>query len=263
MNVALGMLVGLMLGLTGAGGSVIAVPLLVFVAGLPLIDAAPIALLATCAATAFGTLLAWDRRTVRYRAAMLMAAAGAATTWFGIEAARRLDHQWLLLAFSALLSVVSLRMLQQARHVGSDDDAPHHALVALNPQTGRLIWQPRTFALFGGVGALNGLLSGMLGVGGGFMIIPALRSITPLTIHAAIATSLLTVALYSAAAVAIHTASHGLMDLRIALPFVGGALLGMAIGRRLAPRIAGPALQSGFAAVMFASAAYMAYSALS
>lgn len=263
MSIALGILVGLMLGLTGAGGAVIAVPLLVFGLGLPMTEAAPIALLSTCAATAFGAALAWPTHTVRYRAALLMAAFSAATSWLGIAAAQRMSHDLLLLAFSLVLCAVALRTLSRARNANSAQAEPASGtLCQLDPDSGRLIWTPRTFALFGSVGAANGMLSGMLGVGGGFLLIPALRAITPLTMHSAIATSLLTVALASAATVAIHTAHFGLMDLHTALPFVGGALLGMWIGRQFAPRIAGPALQAGFAAVMFASAAYMAYSVL-
>ncbi|MDP9139618.1 MAG: sulfite exporter TauE/SafE family protein [Pseudomonadota bacterium] len=262
-----GALVGLVLGLTGAGGAVIAVPLLVFVFGLPLIDAAPIALLAACAAASFGTVLAWDVKLIRYRAAMLMAATGTLTTWLGIRVAGVLSESALMLAFSSVLVAVAARMFQQARSQrggAAQSAAPdhEHALVRLHPTTGRLVWTTKTKALFSAVGALNGMLSGMLGVGGGFLIVPVLRAMTPLTMHAAIATSLMTSALTSAVSAGMHIASTGTIDLHIAVPFVAGALAGMTLGRRLAPRIAGPALQTGFAATMLACAAVMTARAL-
>ncbi len=245
----------------------IAVPLLIFAFGLPLIEAAPIALLAACAAASFGTVLAWDVKLIRYRAATLMAAAGIVTTWLGIEVAGMLGESALLLAFSCLLIVIAARMIQQAyqqRSSGTQTAMEHHddALCQLNPSTGRLIWTAKTISLFSAVGALNGMLSGMLGVGGGFLIVPVLRAMTPLTIHAAIATSLMTSALTSAVSAGMHIASAGGIDLHVAVPFVAGALAGMALGRRLAPRIAGPALQTGFAATMLACAAVMAARAL-
>ncbi len=261
-----GVLVGLVLGLTGAGGAVIAVPLLVFVFGLPLIEAAPIALLAACAAASFGTALAWDVKLIRYRAAMLMAATGTLTTWLGIKLAGLLSEGSLLLAFSSVLVAVAARMIQQARKqrgaAASDATAHDHGLVRLNPATGRLVWTAKTVSLFSAVGALNGMLSGMLGVGGGFLFVPVLRAMTPLTMHAAIATSLMTSALTSAVSAGMHIASTGTLDLHIAVPFVAGALAGMTLGRRLAPRIAGPALQAGFAATMLICAAVMAARAL-
>lgn len=78
----LGMVAGLVLGLTGAGGSILALPLLMFGLGWTLPQAAPVALLAVSAAATFGTVVAWDVRFVRYRAALLMSAAGAVAAAF-------------------------------------------------------------------------------------------------------------------------------------------------------------------------------------
>lgn len=263
MAIALGVLVGLMLGLTGAGGSVIAVPLLIFALDLTLQQAAPVALLAACVAAAIGTVIGWDVRTVRYRAALLMAAAATATSWIGVGAADRLSNDSLVLSFSVVLVIVAVRMLLRLRSTQTPPQSATDPLCTLDPATGRLIWTPRTIALFSAVGALNGVLTGLLGVGGGFLIVPVLRSITPLSMHAAIATSLMTVALTTAAAIATHVAHDAKLPWLLALPFVAGAVLGMGGGRLLAPRLSGTALQAGFAVTLLICAASMAERALS
>ncbi|MDM4772733.1 sulfite exporter TauE/SafE family protein [Solimonas sp. SE-A11] len=263
MSMLLGVVAGLVLGLTGAGGSIFAVPLLVLGLGWSLADAVPVALLAVCAAAAFGTAVAWNVAYVRYRAAILMALAGACTAPLGLWAAPRLLAPFLSLLFAAVLVLVALRMLLQARRapaearivratVAGDGAEAGGPLCGLHAQTGRLMWTLPCAALIGGIGAVTGLLSGLLGVGGGFVIVPALRAATPLSMHSAIATSLLAIALTSAAAVMGALALGHALPWAAALPFVGGALLGMLGGRLLAPRIAGPALQGGFAVAMLA-----------
>jgi uncharacterized membrane protein YfcA len=97
-------------------------------------------------------------------------------------------------------------------------------------------------------GAVAGLLSGLLGVGGGFVMVPALQRYTDLPIKSTVATSLAVIALVSITGVAA-TAASGTMNWQIAIPFSAGALAGMLGGRALAARLAGPQLQKGFAAV--------------
>lgn len=273
MSLLLGMLMGLVLGLTGAGGSILAVPLLMLGLGWSFAEAAPVALMAVCAAAAFGTAFAWNVTYIRYRAAMLMAAAGALTAPLGLAAAGRMPGETLSLVFAGLLAVVALRLLLQAWRQpaeaavvraavagnGVEDNGP---LCRLHPQTGRLMWTCPCALLISSIGAVTGFLSGLLGVGGGFVIVPALRAATPLSIHSAVATSLMAIALTSAAAVgSALLMGHG-VPWRAALPFVGGALFGMVAGRRLAPGLAGPALQAGFAATMLLASAVMAAHAL-
>ena len=268
MSVLLGVVAGLVLGLTGAGGFIFAVPLLMLGLGWSLADAVPVALLAVCAAAAFGTVVAWNVAYVRYRAAILMALAGACTAPLGLWAAPRLPATALSLLFAAVLVLVALRLLRQARRApaearivratvagnGAEVGGP---LCGLHAQTGRLMWTLPCATLIGGIGAATGFLSGLLGVGGGFVIVPALRAATPLSMHSAIATSLLAIALTSAAGVAGALVLGHALPWKAALPFIGGALLGMLGGRLLAPRIAGPALQVAFALAMLAVGAVM------
>ncbi len=268
----LGVLVGLVLGLTGAGGSVFAVPLLIFGLGWTITQATPVALIAVCTAATFGTLVAWNASYVRYRAAMVMALAGCLTAPLGLRLANRLDESWLTAAFAAVLIVVALRLIAQARAspaetqvvratVAGDGKPARGPLCRANQATGRLVWTGRCALVIAGIGAATGFLSGMLGVGGGFVIVPALRAATVLSMHSAVATSLMTIALTSAGTVIASTAMGRSLPWIVALPFVAGSLAGMLAGRRMAPRIAGPRLQQRFALVMICAAAMMIFRA--
>jgi len=266
--VLLGAVIGLVLGLTGAGGSIFAVPLLIWGLGWTLPQAVPVALLAVAAAATFGTIVAWDKTYVRYRAALLMSATSLAFAPLGLEAAHRLPVDVLMAAFAMVLALVSLRLLLQARRAPAETMVLRAAVVGdalqargplcrLNPASGRLQWTRPCALALAGTGSLTGFLSGLLGVGGGFVIVPALRSFSELSMHSAVATSLMAIALTSSGTVAIALGRGQVMPWTVALFFVGGALLGMLGGRRLAPRIAGPRLQQAFAGLMLLVAAGM------
>jgi uncharacterized protein len=273
MTLLLGLLVGAVLGLTGAGGSILAVPLLMLGLGWTLPQAAPVALLAVCAASTFGTAVAWDVTHVRYRAALLMGLVAVVTAPLGIKAASVLPLPLLTFLFATVLALVATRMLRQALKapgeaaivratvagdgavVGSDD------WIHVNDK-GRIVWGPRTAAAVGAIGGVTGFIAGLLGVGGGFVIVPALRAGSGLSMHSCIATSLMAIALISAIAVAGAAFQGVTIDWMAALPFVFGALAGMLAGRRLAPRIAGPRLQQGFAVVMLVVAVGLAVHAM-
>jgi len=243
-SVALGLIVGLILALTGAGGTIIAVPLLMFTLHLDVAHAAPIALAAVFVAAATGTLLGLREGIVRYRAAGLMAAIGAPFAPLGVWLAHRIAPLPLNLLFIAVLLYVALRMFRE-----HDGDAPVSPPCRRDPLSGRLHWTWRCFTHLGSAGATAGLLSGLLGVGGGFVIVPALRRTTDLTMQAIVASSLMTMTLVSATALAA-TAYAGHLDLRAAPAFAIATLAGMLLGRRIANRIDGRRLQQGFATIL-------------
>lgn len=272
MILLLGLLIGTVLGLTGAGGSIIAVPLLMVGLGWSLPQAAPVALLAVCVAATAGTIIAWDVAYVRYRAALLMALTGWLTAPLGLKMAAALPVTVLTALFAVVLAAVALRQLLQGRsaldesglvHVTTADEDRHAQgpPVRLNAH-GRIIWNVRTLASVGAVGSGTGFLAGLLGVGGGFVIVPVLRAVSELSMHAVIATSLMTVALTSAGTVVGAVLLGHEIPWLTALPFVLGALAGMLAGRRLAPRIGGPRLQQGFSLVMLLVALGMGAHAL-
>jgi hypothetical protein len=264
----LGLIVGAVLGLTGAGGSILAVPLLMAGLGWTLPQAAPVALLAVCASATFGTVVAWDVTHVRYRAAALMGLAAVVTAPLGIKAASVLPLPLLTLLFAVVLGVVGARMMRQAlrapaeaaivRATVAGDGAVAGGRWIRISSAGRILWGATTAAVVAAIGALTGFVAGLLGVGGGFVIVPALRALSGLSMHSCVATSLMAIALISAVAAAGAVLQGVAVDWRAAAPFVAGALAGMLAGRRLAPRVAGPRLQQGFAVVMLVVAAGLA-----
>ncbi|MFY2951410.1 MULTISPECIES: sulfite exporter TauE/SafE family protein [Achromobacter] len=258
----LGLCIGVSLGLTGAGGGILAVPALMFGLGLTLPQAAPVALIAVGIASAVGAVQGLLRGLVRYKAAMLMAAMGALTAPLGLSLARHLPAHRLSLIFAGVMLLVAVRMAQQSRRrapIAGAPDAPPKAC-RLSPETGRFVWTRLTAATLGGIGAVSGICTGMLGVGGGFIIVPALTHFSDARMISIVSTSLMVIALVSAATVG-SALLHGLTLTAAQWVFVAAAVAGMAIGRALAPRLPQAVLQRTFAAVCVAVAAVLAWRA--
>lgn len=255
MTAGLGVLVGLILGLTGAGGAIIAVPLLIFALNWDVARSAPIALVAVGASAALGAVIGLRQKIVRYRAAIVMAATGALVTPLGLWIAHRVPAAPLSLLFAAVLLYVAWRMFLQTlpQRPGVSPEtiaaqAQAQAPCRIDSVSGRFAWTAPCVRALGASGLLTGFLSGLLGVGGGFVIVPALRRATDLPMNAIVATSLMVIALVSMFAV-MAAAAAGHFDMAVALPFAAGALAGMFAGRTMAPKIGGLRLQRGFAAV--------------
>lgn len=245
---ALGLAVGVILALTGAGGGILAVPLLVFGLQLSVAQAGPIGLLAVGMAAALGAILGLREGIVRYRAALLIAGAGVLLSPFGLWIAHRIDNRWLSVLFAMVLLLVAVRTFRLARGAAAvQPDSEDHPCMR-DIQTGRFIWTSGCARALALSGAIAGLLSGLLGVGGGFVMVPALQRYTNLAIRSIVATSLAVIALVSVSGV-VASAVSGSMLWAVALPFSGGALAGMLGGRLVSARLAGPQLQIGFAAV--------------
>ncbi|GAC1619989.1 MAG: sulfite exporter TauE/SafE family protein [Nevskia sp.] len=263
--ILLGAVVGLILALTGAGGAIIAVPLLVFGLDWDVGRAAPVALLAVGAAAALGAVLGLRARIVRYRAATLIAAIGSLVTPLGLYLAQRLPAAPLALIFAAVLLFVALRLYRQASRElrgGADPRAARDAAACkLSSETGRFRWTALCTRALTQAGAVTGFLSGLLGVGGGFVIVPALRRSTDLPMNAVVATSLMAIALISLSTVTV-SALAGRLDVAVAIPFALGAMAAMLAGRRVAARLSGPRLQQGFAVIAAVAALGLALRAL-
>lgn len=242
-GLGLGLVVGIILALTGAGGGILAVPLLVFGTGITVAEAGPIGLMAVGMAAALGTALGLRARTVRYRAALLVAAAGMLLSPAGLWAARQVDARALAVLLAFVLLYVAVKTFRQASGAGAVA-SPTNAVCLRSGETGRFIWSRPCAQALTLSGGLAGLLSGLLGVGGGFVMVPALQRYTDLPMKSAAATSLAVIALISLVGVATTAASVGI-DWAIAMPFSAGALAGMTGGRLLAGCLAGPQLQKG------------------
>lgn len=246
-SILLGSFTGIVLALTGAGGAIIAVPLLIFGLHLAVAEAAPIALLAVCLSAAIGALLALMQKKVRYRAAGFIALTGAVAAPVGIWLAQKLPNAPLILLFAIVLMYVAYDMFRQSRcNEASIEARPFAKPCLLDTSDGRLIWTWPCVRALALSGFLAGSLSGLLGVGGGFVIVPALKKVTNLQMQAILATSLAVIALISATGV-VSAAMIGAMNWSIATPFAGGAMAGMLLGRTFANRFSGPKLQQSFA----------------
>jgi hypothetical protein len=256
--IALGSIVGLILGLTGAGGSIFAMPLLVLGLGQSMTQAAPVALLAVCGAAALGAASALRAGLTRYRTALVIGIAGSLTAPLGIDIAARAAHDTLVYTFVTVMLFVAARLFLQAQrtpHVSAD--RPGKRVCRLDPQTKRIRWTSPCALVLSLSGAATGVLSGALGVGAGFVIVPTLHAATDLPMASNIATSLMAIAIISASAVAAFVLKGGHLAASITVPFLAGALAGMLIGRGLAARMAGPRLQRVFATCMVVAAAAM------
>ncbi len=245
----LGLIVGLILALTGAGGAILAVPMLVFGLHLTMVQAVPSALFAVALSAALGALIALRNGLLRYKAAMLIGAVGMLFSPLGLWTAHRVPNTPLTIVFAIVLGLVSLRMFMQAGRElsGRVQDATRSPPPCLlDPAVGRLRWTLPCARALASSGAIAGFLSGLLGVGGGFVIVPSLRRYTDLEMPSVVATSLAVMALVSGGGVAA-AALTGHVEWGIAWPFAAGAIAGMLGGRAIAKRVKGPRLQQGFA----------------
>jgi uncharacterized membrane protein YfcA len=238
-----GAAVGYILALIGGGGSILATPALLYVVGV----ANPHVAIGTSAlavsVNAFANFINHLRRgNVKWRCAVVFAVAGVIGAAVGAAVGKETDAQILIPLFALLMVVVGLAMLAPRKHEGDGE-------VTLTAQNA-----PRL--VFYGLGV--GALSGFFGIGGGFLIVPGLIGATGMTMIQAIGSSLFSVGSFGAATAASY-AVDGLVDWRIALLFIGGGMIGGAIGAALATRLAQQrgALQRIFAGVVFAVAGYM------
>jgi hypothetical protein len=249
-SLLLGVCIGLIMGLTGAGGGILAVPALVAGMGWPMQQAAPVALIAVGCSAALGALEGFQRRLVRYRAAIWMALAGAPCTVLGNMLARELSQRLLMFLFALVLLWVAYRLLHRhdsgSGHVSSDKVKAGQ----LDPETGRFNWNAATIALVGLIGAITGVMSGLLGVGGGFVIVPMLRRYTNVSMHGIVATSLLVIALVSGASVGAAIWRGIVLPYDFCVYFSVASAAGMLLGRVFSRRLPEQRVQQGFAVVL-------------
>lgn len=247
-SIALGLFVGFVLAITGAGGAILSLPLLVFFLPLKMIDAAPISLMAIMLSAGVAAGLGLRSGIVRYKAAALLATFGVLFAPFGVYVAHQLSDKVLAVLFTIVLLIVSWRSFQKLQSptllIGDDCDDPNgcddeekaEPACAVNPATSKLFWTAPCTKRLILTGGLSGFLSGLLGVGGGFIIVPTLHSISNLETKMIVATSLAVIALVSMAS-AISYAGSGVISWWIAAPFITATLVGMLVGRSLHSKI--------------------------
>ncbi|MYX32774.1 MULTISPECIES: sulfite exporter TauE/SafE family protein [unclassified Streptomyces] len=238
-----GALVGLALGGLGGGGSMLAVPALIYLLGFTAAQATTASLLIVTV-TSLTALIAHARAgRVRWRTGALFAAAGLPAAAATGALSSTIPGAVLTAAFALLAAIAAWRMLTPPRSRG---------LV-------RPAGPGRSAATGAGLGAVTGLL----GVGGGFLAVPALVSVLALPMAEAVATSLLVISANAAAALAPRLGTATSMDWAIVGPFTAAAILGAWDGKRLADKLSGATLQKIFAIALLAVAALMLLDALS
>jgi len=240
-----GSLVGFTLGLVGGGGSILAVPLIVYVVGVKDPHLAIGTSAFAVAANAFANLLNHARHgTVKWKIAGLFAVAGVIGAFLGSTLGKAIDGQKLLALFAVLMLVVGVLMLRGRSAAGN----PHVVLTKENA--------PKLL----GTGALTGVMSGFFGIGGGFLIVPSLMFSTRMPIYYAVGSSLLGVTAFGLTT-ALNYALDGWVDWPLAAVFIGGGVLGGLLGARLAKALSARKgmLNTVFAGLIFLVAVYTLY----
>ena len=249
LSLSCGSLVGLSLGLVGGGGSILATPLLLYVVGVanPHVAIGTSAL--AVAANATMSFVGHARKGhVWWRCAILFALVGAIAALGGSLLGRLVDGQRLLALFAILIFVIAALMLRKSP---ATDAAPR-------------VVDARMCAITGGAAAASGTLSGFFGIGGGFLIVPALVAATRMPTISAIGSSLLAVGAFGLATAGSYAAA-GLIDWPIAVTFAGGGLIGGIIGTGLATRLAlrRGVLERTFAALIVVVGGYVLWRSVS
>lgn len=229
-------LVGLSLGLLGGGGSILAVPVLVYAGGMPARGAIALSLVIVGLTSLASAVLHARAGRFDLRTAALFGAAGVLAAPIGARLSARVAAPLLLLAFSALMIVVAGLMARRRPQAGGARRGSLPVLAA--------------------AGAAVGALTGFLGVGGGFLVVPALVLLAGLSMPEAVGTSLAVIAVNAGVAALAH---HDAMPRAWgpALGLTAAALAGAAAGTRWAGRFPPETLRRGFAALVFAVGAGM------
>lgn len=237
-----GSLVGFVLGLVGGGGSILAVPLMVYLVGVrsPHVAIGTSAL-AVAVNAAWGLVSHWRIGNVKWHCATVFALTGVAGAAIGSTLGKAFDGQKLLFLFALVMIAVGLLMLRRRSHDGDGG-------VRLGRENA-----PKLV----GFGAGTGLFSGFFGIGGGFLIVPGMIAATGMPMINAVGSSLVAVTAFGLTT-SVNYAVTGLVDWPLAIVFIAGGFIGSFAGTRAARHLAGKGqLMAIFAGLIFVVAAYM------
>jgi uncharacterized protein len=282
--VGLGLLIGLSLGALGGGGSVLTVPALVYVVGQDAQIATTSSLFIVGISALVGALGHARSGPVRWGVGVAFGVVGIAASYVGTALNRLVDPDMLLLAFAVVVLAAATGMLvntakradrpateRQLVYAGSKPDGalpaagdgPRGASSSGAPETSRS-GRRRSAAQAGKVLAaalLAGFMTGFFGVGGGFVVVPALVLALRMPMAEAVATSLLIIALNSTSSLVVRAASAD-FDWSVIVPFTLAAMAGSLAGKKVADRMSGTTLTRAFAALLIAVAVYTATSSI-
>lgn len=244
-SLLVGAVIGTLLGLLGGGGSILAVPALVYIIGLDVKQAIPTSLIVIAAASAVGAIPKVRAKQVQWRLAAVFAVAGIPATFVGTAVGRHLPQSAVLIGFSAVMIVAGMRMLRDQGDTGT----------ACTVGDSGINWRrcaPRSIP----AGFVVGLLTGLFGVGGGFLIIPALVLMLGVEMPIAIGTSLVIIVANSGAGFLAHVGDASI-NWSAAAAFVGAAVITALVAGHLGAKVDTGHLQRWFAYLVFVVAAYV------
>ena len=228
-----GAAIGLLLGVLGAGGAIFTAPVLILVFGTPVREATTVSLVVVLMAALSGLLGRRGSRSVQWREGTLFGAVGIAGAAVGSWVATLVSPLWLTVAFALLLVVAAVPMWRSPR----GDTSPY---------TRKSLWAVAAAAV------VVGLVTGFFGVGGGFVIVPALVLFLGFGIMEATATGLLVIGINVVTALLVRGVDY--LDWQVALPMAVGAVAGSFVGARVAPHVPQQGLRRAFAVVMIGAA---------
>jgi len=254
LSLIFGALVGLSLGLTGGGGAIFAVPLLVYGLAVDPRQAVGASLITVAATALVGFVQRARSGTVEFPTGLLFAIAGMLTAPLGAWLSHQIPEPVLLVLFGVLMLLIALRMWLTADRQDtpaipepiSDNTRPS----CHRDPKGELKITSRCAMILAAVGSSTGILTGLFGVSGGFLIVPALVAFSGMGMQRAIGTSLFVITLVSLSGIAGHFMTGGSVPWEITLLFLLGGLAGITAGTAIASRLAGRRLQQVFAAAI-------------
>lgn len=253
----LGFLIGLSLGALGGGGSILAVPALVYVAGQEAQAATTTSLLIVGMAALVGIGPHWRAGRVRIGAGLVFGAAGIGGSLAGSALNARLDGDVLLLAFSVVMLVAAAAMWRRATR--ATPQAVGAAVADTEPDTpSRLATVVRVVLAGTGVGVLTGLF----GVGGGFVVVPALVLALGFTMPQAVGTSLLVIVVNAVVALLGRVGTGVEFEWAVIVPFTASAAVGVLVGSRVADKVPAERLTRWFVFLLVGVALYTVVSSV-
>jgi uncharacterized membrane protein YfcA len=252
LSLVFGCVTGFVLGLMGGGGSIITVPVLVFVIGLRVHSATATSLVAVGASALLGTIAHIRRKDVEIKEGVSFGALSMIATVPGVWVNRLVSGKIILLLFAAMMLAVAALMI--ARTGGGEGGNRTHGP---RRKAGKAGYWMRIAA----AASVVGFMTGFFGVGGGFLVVPALMLTGRFTAHRAVGTSLPVITLASLSGIVTHL-SLGDMNLGIAGLFAGGSAAGVVLGTELGGRIDDRRMSRIFGVFITAVALYVLYKSL-
>lgn len=249
--IALAVFIGILLGLLGGGGSILTVPVLVYFAGLAAKDAIVSSLVVVGLTSLIAVFNHARHGFVCWKTGITFGTAGMAGAFIGGRSSAYIPDPILLVLFAGVMIMASISMLRGRRSVSEASADNDETTKNLCP-----IHLPVMAILFDGF--LVGFVTGLVGVGGGFLLVPALNLLAGLPMHAAIGTSLFIIVLQAGAALLGH-ADHTHLNVELTAVFAFFAIIGSLIGSMASSKIDGRYLKPVFGIFVIGLGSFILY----